>query len=55
MTPPRFVAWLLVVWSGLAAVILEPAPWVLITGAGVLLLTASRRPATTGDTPPLTS
>ena len=45
MAPPRFAAWMLVGWSLLAAVIVEPAPWVLITAAGVLLVTASGRPA----------
>jgi hypothetical protein len=42
LVPPRFVAWLLVGWSALAAVILEPAPWLLITFAGGLLLAAAR-------------
>jgi hypothetical protein len=42
IAPPRFLAWMLVAWSALAAVILEPAPWVLLTVAGGLLLTAAR-------------
>jgi hypothetical protein len=42
MAPPRFVAWPLVAWSALAALLLEPAPWLLITAAGGLLVAAGR-------------
>jgi hypothetical protein len=42
LAPPRFMAWILVGWSAVAAVILEPAPWVLLTVAGGLLLAAAR-------------
>ncbi len=41
IAPPRFLAWMLVVWSAVAAVILEPAPWVLLTVAGGLLIAAA--------------
>ncbi len=42
VAPPRFVAWMLVAWSAVVAVIVEPAPWVLLTLAGGLLLAAAR-------------
>jgi len=45
IVPPRWMAWTLVTWSAIAAVILEPAPWVVGLGAGGLLLSASQRPA----------
>jgi len=52
IAPPRSVAWMLVIWSALAAVIVEPAPWVLITVAGGLLLAARRRTALAADSGP---
>jgi hypothetical protein len=53
IAPPRFVAWMLVAWSAMAAVIVEPAPWAVITVAGGLLLAAARpSPHQAGRTPP---
>ena len=53
MTPPPSVAWMLVAWSLVAAVILEPAPWLFITLAGGLLLAAARpSPRQAVRTPP---
>jgi hypothetical protein len=47
IAPPRSTGWLLVAWSGLAAVIVEPAPWLLLVIAGGLLVAGPARP--TGD------
>lgn len=47
---PRSAGWMLVIWSALAAVILEPAPWVLLTVAGGLLLAGPARPVEDGRT-----
>ncbi|MBF6163462.1 hypothetical protein IU486_01570 [Streptomyces gardneri] len=46
MVPPPFVAWTLGIWAVVAAVILEPAPWVLAwIAVGLLALGARRAPA----------
>ena len=56
MTPPPSVAWMLVAWSLVAAVIVEPAPWLFITLAGGLLLAAARpSPRQAVRTPPSTT
>ncbi|MGY5223178.1 hypothetical protein [Nocardia asiatica] len=43
IVPPPFVAWTLGIWSALAGVILEPAPWALAWIAVGLLAVGARR------------
>lgn len=43
IVPPAFLAWTLLAWAGVCAVIVEPAPFVLIGIAAVLLLRGARR------------
>lgn len=38
ITPPRFIAWTLIVWTMIDAVILLFTPWPMLLVAGVLLL-----------------
>ncbi|MEU7278568.1 DUF6463 family protein [Streptomyces sp. NPDC045431] len=43
IVPPPFVAWTLGVWSVFGAVMVEPAPWVLVWVAVGLLVAGARR------------
>ncbi|MFE3447107.1 DUF6463 family protein [Nocardia sp. NPDC059180] len=43
ITPPAFLAWSLLAWTAVCALIFEPAPWVLATAAVVMLLVGIRR------------
>ncbi|WP_067462481.1 DUF6463 family protein [Nocardia amamiensis] len=51
--PPSFIAWTLGIWSVVAGVILEPAPWVLAWIAVGLLALGARRARVTESTPQL--
>lgn len=41
---PASIGWIIAVWSLIAALILVPSPFILITVAGVLVIIAARRP-----------
>jgi hypothetical protein len=43
LVPPAFIGWVLGVWSLVAALIMEPAPWILGPIAAVLYLVGVRR------------
>jgi hypothetical protein len=52
IVPPPFIAWTLGIWSVVAAMILEPAPWVLAWLAVGLLVAGARRSASHAEPAP---
>ena len=45
ITPPSFIAWILLLWTVVGAVVLVATPWPILLVACVLLLTGARRSA----------
>lgn len=43
IAPPAFIGWIVLIWSVAAALVFEPAPWIVGVIGAVLLLVGTRR------------
>lgn len=45
VAPPAFIGWAIGAWSLAAALLFEPAPWIVVTAGAALLVAGTRRRA----------